>query len=66
MGSVYLTGWEGLAQRKGFEFFLKQNPWLDKKIIKFLDELYLSEFREPWTPGPGICGSIDATYTTIH
>ena len=45
-----------------FEDFLKQNQWLNNKIITFLDELYLSEFREPWTPGPGLCGSVDKPY----
>ena len=49
-----------------FDHFLEQNQWLNSKIIEFLDELYLSEFREPWTPGPGICGSVDAPYNTNH
>lgn len=46
--------------------FLDCNPGLDEKIITFLDELYLSEFRKPWTPGEGICISADAPYNCNH
>ncbi len=46
--------------------FLECNSYLDEQIIKFLDELYLSEFREPWTPGGGICVSLDSPYNKNH
>ena len=46
--------------------FLDCNPGLDEKIIKFLDELYLSEFRKPWTPGEGIYISTDAPHNCNH
>ena len=46
--------------------FLDCNYGLDEKIITFLDEWYLSEFRKPWTPGEGICISADAPYNCNH
>jgi len=46
--------------------FLDCNPGLDEKIITFLDELYLSEFRKPWTPGEGIYISTDAPHNCNH
>ena len=49
-----------------FTQFLERNSGLNEQIIKFLDELYLNEFREPWTPGGGICASIDSAYNKNH
>lgn len=48
------------------EDFLEHNQGLNAKIIEFLDDLYLSEYREPWTPGPGLCGSVDAPFHKNH
>ena len=46
--------------------FLDCNPGLNDEITTFLDELYLSEFRKPWSPGDGICISADAPYNCNH
>ena len=35
-------------------------------IIIFLNVLYLSEFRKPWTCGDCICPSVDAPYNCNH
>ena len=48
------------------EDFLEQHEYLNIKSIKFFDELYLGELREPWTPGEGLCGSADAAYNKNH
>ena len=49
-----------------FTHFLERNSGLDEKIIEFFDELYLNEFREPWTGGRGICVSLDSPYNKNH
>ncbi len=46
--------------------FLNCTPGLNEKIVKLLDELYLCEFRKPWTPGKGICNTADAPYNCNH
>jgi hypothetical protein len=45
-----------------FPDFLSYHPELNEKIQEFLDGLFLSDFRKPWTPGEGICLSADAPY----
>jgi hypothetical protein len=45
-----------------FPVFLSYYPELNEKVQEFLDGLFLSVFRNPWTPGEGICISADAPY----
>jgi hypothetical protein len=48
------------------EDFLGQHEYLNKESAEFLDDLFLSDFREPWTPGKGFCASTDAAYNMHH
>jgi hypothetical protein len=48
------------------EDFLGQHKYLNKESAEFLDDLFLSDFREPWKPGKGFCVSSDAAYNMHH